>query len=174
MLFLWWCFRVVLMGVLGTLLRVVAVVFLRGVFRWVFISGVYYFVVVGVAVCVDVCEDCSDEAVDWGDVVVEVELSSASIEEKLAAVLLCFARGGLYTVKSVRTCACMHVSVGDKMVGRIVRFLAEIGLVCYDSRVRRWHATPAAPRIASYEDALGVASRLASEYRHLLVRLRHM
>lgn len=105
---------------------------------------------------------------------VDVDVSSVSLEEKLAAVLLCFANGRWFTVKSVRDCACAHVAVGDKMVGRIVRFLADVGLVKYVSRERRWVATHRLPRLRSFDEALALALELSSRYRPLLVHLRHL
>lgn len=112
---------------------------------------------------------------EGGDVVVvdvDVVVSPVSLEEKVAAVLLCFASGGMFTVKSVRECACAYVAIGDKMAGRIVKFLAELGLVKYDSRERRWVATDKMPRLGSFDEALKLAFDLSSRYSRVLVYLK--
>lgn len=103
---------------------------------------------------------------------VDVDVSHVSIEEKLAAVLLCFAGGGAFTVKSVRECACRYVSVGDRMVGHIVRFLASVGLVVYSSRKRKWVASLRMPRLGNFGEALSFAFELSESFSSLIARIK--
>lgn len=109
---------------------------------------------------------------DWLEVGFVVE--SVSVEDKVAAVLLCFSSGGGFTVREVRRCAGGFVSVGDKMAGRIVRFLSEVGLVWFDRECKRWRASDVVRGVGSFEDALALARSVVERYRDVFVRMRYL
>lgn len=88
---------------------------------------------------------------------VDIVVSSASVEEKIAAILYCFSNNmnGGHTVRTARLCAVNYTPVGEKTAYRIMRILSyRYGLIYFDTKRRRWLPTQNCPVFHSYDSAV--------------------
>ena len=94
---------------------------------------------------------------------IDIIVTVAKEEEKVAAILYCFSRNeeGGYTVRTARQCATRYTPVGEKTTYKIMRILSyKYGLIQFDTKKRRWVPTPNMPKLESFEEAVSYVEKI--------------
>lgn len=90
---------------------------------------------------------------------IEIVVTSASLVEKIAAILYCLSSREGHTLRTARMCAVKYTPVGEKTAYKIMKVLSyKYNLIYFDTKRRRWLPTENYPRVQSFDDALQFVS----------------